>query len=79
MVFKGAFLFTLAIQALGDGGEDSGSKEIETAAVTSTEAAPNEYFGLARQLDVSNPFMLEAEVEIDGRLDDAAWAQAALL
>ncbi|KPJ81561.1 MAG: hypothetical protein AMS19_07975, partial [Gemmatimonas sp. SG8_23] len=37
------------------------------------------YDGSARQLDVQAPAVVDPSIEIDGRLDDAAWSQAALL
>lgn len=79
MVLKGAFLFSVALQALGDAGEGSEGRVMETSPTTSAEAALNEYVGLAGQLDIPSPFLFDAEVEIDGLLDDAAWAEAAVL
>lgn len=37
------------------------------------------YDGSARELDVSAPRLTDPDIAIDGRLDDAAWASAALL
>ena len=49
-------------------GADSGDRPV--AAV---------YSGLEGQLDVTAPRLAEPEINVDGRLDDAAWAEAALL
>ncbi len=38
-----------------------------------------EYDGSAGQLDVATPRVEDPDIDIDGRLDDAAWARAALL
>jgi len=38
-----------------------------------------EYSGVARQLDVAAPVMASPDISIDGRLDDAAWVNAAIL
>ena len=61
-------LLTVSALLLGDPGEPPGDK-----------SAPVEYDGSAGQLDVETPRMTEAEVDIDGRLDEAVWADAALL
>jgi hypothetical protein len=37
------------------------------------------YDGSARQLEVHAPLAIDPSIEIDGRLDDEAWSQAALL
>ncbi|MBT8488895.1 MAG: carbohydrate binding family 9 domain-containing protein [Gemmatimonadetes bacterium] len=42
-------------------------------------AALDEYDGSARQLDVTAPVLSDPGIRIDGRLDDAAWDDAALL
>ena len=49
-------------------GADSGDRPV--AAV---------YSGLEGQLDVTAPRLASPEINVDGRLDDAAWAEAALL
>ncbi|HSM03206.1 MAG TPA: DUF5916 domain-containing protein [Longimicrobiales bacterium] len=43
------------------------------------EDDPREYTGSARDLAVATPILLEADVSVDGRLDEAVWASAAVL
>ena len=49
------------------------------AAAPASRAAAATHDGSARELDVVNPRARSADIRIDGRLDDAAWADAPLL
>ncbi len=49
------------------------------AALAGGPAAGKAYDGTAGELSVATPAMAKAEIRVDGRLDDGAWAQAALL
>lgn len=44
-----------------------------------TPAASSEYIGAQGHLEVPSPRVAEADIELDGRLTEAAWRQAALL
>lgn len=48
-------------------------------AVGGVAASAAVHRGSERQLDVANPWIAEADIRIDGRLDDSAWAAAPLL
>jgi hypothetical protein len=56
-----------------------------TGAVPADPAGPPSYTeairysGSAAEIDVQTPFVAEAGIDVDGRLDEAAWAQAAVL
>ncbi|GMV07336.1 MAG: hypothetical protein AMXMBFR53_36110 [Gemmatimonadota bacterium] len=49
------------------------------AALLVSGPAEKAYDGAAGELSVATPSVPRAEIRVDGRLDDAAWAQAALL
>ena len=50
-----------------------------TTLLTGAGPAEKAYDGAAGELSVQTPTVAEADIRIDGRLDDAAWAGAALL
>ena len=60
----------LAIQALLTAGP---------ADPPSSRPAAAEYDGSAGQLEVATPRIIDPDIDIDGRLDEAVWADAALL
>lgn len=77
MILKSALLLAAAIQLSP---QEAAPREDGGGATPSRRPAATTFFdGSARQLDVPAPLVVDPGIDIDGRLDDAAWAQAAIL
>ncbi|MDH3424464.1 MAG: carbohydrate binding family 9 domain-containing protein, partial [Gemmatimonadota bacterium] len=76
-MLKSSLLFALAFQLNAEAGAEAPGSSSRPAA--SRAAVTTTYDGSARQLDIVAPLLVDPDIRIDGRLDDAAWAGAALL
>lgn len=71
------FLSITTLAAIQLGGTPSGGEHVDP---TSPPAATVvEYDGSAGEIAVGTPIIVDAEIDIDGRIDEAVWGQAALL
>ncbi|MFC1659848.1 DUF5916 domain-containing protein [Gemmatimonadota bacterium] len=75
-----AVLFLVAVlQVSGDSDEGRPDPRADTAPPATEKPGGTAYDGSARQLDISSPLTGDARIKIDGRLDEPAWAEGALL
>ena len=74
-MIKSALLFAMAFQLNADLGDVASTP----GPVPSRATVTTTYDGSAHQLDIVAPVTVKPDIDIDGRLDDAAWAGAALL
>jgi hypothetical protein len=75
-----AFALSIQMQVPPDGSEvPPAAASGPHAAASGPHAAGMSYDGSARQLDIEAPRIMDPRIAIDGRLDDAAWADAAVL
>ena len=86
MLSKTFLLLGAMLQAQGGPGDGppaapDSSRVVTATAPVASRAAPAAalHDGSARELDVANPWVAVADIRMDGRLDDAAWADAAVL
>ncbi|MGY8779077.1 MAG: hypothetical protein ACKVIN_13275, partial [Longimicrobiales bacterium] len=73
------FQVAVAAAIFTSGGDDPAGPR---GPVAGTEPGPTEvarYTGTEAQIEVATPAVESADIDIDGRLDDASWEQAALL
>jgi hypothetical protein len=75
VVLKPLFFMAALLQFQGG---PSGDRAVPAPSRTAPVAALS-HDGSAQELDVVNPWVASAEIRLDGRLDDAAWAAAARL
>ncbi len=67
------------VAALGASGPAAPSGPVAAPPAATASVAPAEYIGRALELDVPAPRVSSPEIQIDGRLDEALWDQAAVL
>ncbi len=83
MITKPALLLLAALQSLGPQVESADGGVVRAPVVPArapaSSPAPSSHDGSRNQLDVPTPFRPGAEIRVDGRLDDAAWADAPVL
>jgi hypothetical protein len=79
MLVEGLMVLATAVQLAGDFGVEGEASEASPGYRAAGPAPAAAYVGHEGLLDVPAPFLSAADLSIDGRLDEAAWAGAALL
>ncbi|NCG33840.1 MAG: hypothetical protein GWP44_13290, partial [Proteobacteria bacterium] len=74
-MIKSALILAIAVQL--QAALDSSPSVAGASASTPVVAAT--FDGSASQLDIPAPRVMDPDIQIDGRLDDLAWAEAAVL
>ncbi len=72
-------LFQVAAAAAVFSSPNSSADVADRPRAEAAEAAVMRYSGTSAEIDVATPFVAEANIDIDGRLDDDGWQRAALL